>query len=242
MTHSIRTVPQARNSWSDQPGMRRPPNASSSVITQPPAAAVVVRLGSGGSSVTSETSSSRLPTANISASDFARRCAWAPSSASCSAGSSAVWPVGTESILRGIGRPSRVPRYGVLGINRSSMVFSRRFAVLKRFALAFVALLAAPAAAPAAELGTPTLDRPTPAAIGIRVPLTGDDDRDASATVRYQAVGERDWHPAPPLFRVQPEDVRGGGAADELAGSVFGLRPGTVYGLEVHVTEPDFGL
>ena len=110
-----------------------------------------------------------------------------------------------------------------------------------RLALSVLIALVAPATA-AADVGTPALDRPTPASIGIRLPVTGDGDRDATATVRYRASDSPDWRDGPALFRVHPEHVRAGGAAEELAGSLFGLEPATAYEVELRVTEPGSGL
>ncbi len=87
--------------------------------------------------------------------------------------------------------------------------------------------------------GTARLDRPTLMALGIQLPITGDDDHDASVTVRYRVVGDTTWHPAPPLFRVRPESVVGRVVAEQFAGSILDLRPATAYEIELHATDPD---
>jgi hypothetical protein len=69
--------------------------------------------------------------------------------------------------------------------------------------------------------------------------VRGDDDFDASASVRYRRKGTGRWHEAPSLWRVHPEVVGGGGAQRELAGSIFGLRAGTRYELALTLREPD---
>jgi hypothetical protein len=83
-----------------------------------------------------------------------------------------------------------------------------------------LALAAAPARA------APVFERPTPFALGVRVPVA--DVGDAAVTVHYRRAGTQRWQPGPPLFRV----LRGP-AAGELAGSVWGLRAGTRYELRL---------
>ncbi len=110
-------------------------------------------------------------------------------------------------------------------------------------ALVAFGLVACPAIARADDvlhLGTPSLDRPTVRALGVRWPLTGDDNFNATLTVRYRA-GAGAWRDAMPLFRVHPELVTGGSAAAEFAGSVFDLAPGTAYTIELTAHDPDGG-
>jgi hypothetical protein len=87
--------------------------------------------------------------------------------------------------------------------------------------------------------GSPQLDRPTLIALGVRLPVVGDVDRDGSVSVRYRAVGEVDWREALPLLRVKPETVDGRIVAEEFAGSIFDLRPATTYEIELHALDAD---
>src|SRR5581483_863200 len=56
---------------------------------------------------------------------------------------------------------------------------------------------------------TPLFDRPTLTALGIQLPITGDDNFNAKVTVRYRKSGTTSWYGALPLFRVHPESVAG---------------------------------
>ncbi|MBW2529386.1 MAG: right-handed parallel beta-helix repeat-containing protein [Deltaproteobacteria bacterium] len=75
----------------------------------------------------------------------------------------------------------------------------------------------------------------TPQSIGVEWDVTGDDDHDATATVRYRAEGESAWRDAMPLLRI---DFAG---SNMLAGSVFFLEGGLSYELELALTDPDGG-
>jgi hypothetical protein len=77
--------------------------------------------------------------------------------------------------------------------------------------------------APRADAAAPVLDRPTTYALGVRWQQPGGD-----TSVRYRRAGTMRWRAGPRLFR-----VRRGPAAGELAGSVWGLRPGTRYELDL---------
>ncbi len=104
-------------------------------------------------------------------------------------------------------------------------------------------LLGIPAVARADNVlhpGTPTMDRSTVVALGVRWPLMGDDNFNATVTVRYRS-GASSFRDAMPLFRVHPELVAGGGAVSEFAGSIFDLSPGTAYDIELTAHDPDGG-
>ncbi len=103
--------------------------------------------------------------------------------------------------------------------------------------------LVAPAVARADNVlhpGTPAMDRSTVITLGVRWPLTGDDNFNATVTVRYR-TGAGAYRDAMPLFRVHPELVAGGGAVSEFAGSIFDLAPGTAYDIELTAHDPDGG-
>lgn len=85
------------------------------------------------------------------------------------------------------------------------------------------------------------VDPPTVITLGVRVLVAGDDDRDATAEVRYREVGEGAYRDGLPLHRVRPGVVVGWPVEDQFAGSLFHLSPGTTYEIEVSVTDPDGG-
>src|SRR5277367_2296167 len=87
--------------------------------------------------------------------------------------------------------------------------------------------------------GTPSLDRPTLTAIGVRLPLTGDDNFNAQVTLRYRPTGTSNWLQGQPLFRVHPESQPGWTLQPEFAGSILDLRPATSYDIQLHAVDPD---
>jgi hypothetical protein len=50
--------------------------------------------------------------------------------------------------------------------------------------------------------GTPALDPPTLVALGVVLPITGDDNFTATVGVRYRVTGTTTWHDALPLMHV----------------------------------------
>jgi Chondroitinase B len=108
-------------------------------------------------------------------------------------------------------------------------------------ALAAASLAASPAlAGNALQIpGAPALDPPTVTALGVQLLVTGDDNHDATVTLRYRPSGAMTWRDALPLFRVHPEVVTGYSVQDQFAGSIFDLSPGTAYEIELHATDPD---
>jgi hypothetical protein len=116
--------------------------------------------------------------------------------------------------------------------------------VLRRLLLGVVAsltLLPRPAAAQnALTVLDAHLDRPTLIALGVQVLISGDANFDASISVRYRQVGDAGWRDALPLFRVHPADAAAGVTVPaQFAGSIFNLRPGTSYEIELNATDPD---
>src|SRR5689334_13414790 len=89
------------------------------------------------------------------------------------------------------------------------------------------------------HVGALNLDRPTLRTLGVQLLVAGDDDHDARVDVRYRVLGTSTWTTAMSLFRVRPESVVGRTVPEQFAGSVFELRPGTTYELELHATDPD---
>ena len=87
--------------------------------------------------------------------------------------------------------------------------------------------------------GTLVLDRPTLTALGVQLPVTGDDNFNAAVAVRYRKTGTLTWRQALPLFRVHPESTALYTLQPQFAGSIFDLRPSTSYDLELHLADPD---
>lgn len=87
--------------------------------------------------------------------------------------------------------------------------------------------------------GTPKLDRPTLTALGVQLPITGDDNLNASVSMQYRVAGTTIWFSALPLFRVHPETVAGYTVFPQFAGSIFDLRPATSYEIQLHAVDPD---
>jgi len=87
--------------------------------------------------------------------------------------------------------------------------------------------------------GTPLLDRPTLMTLGVQLPVTGDDNFNASVTMRYREAGAADWREALPLLRVHAEVVTGWKVDPQFSGSIFDLLPGTTYEIELHAVDPD---
>lgn len=106
-------------------------------------------------------------------------------------------------------------------------------------------------AADAIQPGILASDPATTCCLGVYLPITsGDDDLDATATLRYRESGALEWRTGLPLLRVRPDQISGEsppGAfglpvpARQFAGSLFGLAPATSYDIEVDVTDPDGG-
>lgn len=65
---------------------------------------------------------------------------------------------------------------------------------------------------------------------GAVLAISGDADRDASVTLEWRRSGEPQFRAAQPLVRFD---------ATHLAGSLFGLSPGTNYELRVTLSDPD---
>lgn len=105
-------------------------------------------------------------------------------------------------------------------------------------------LLLVARAASAADASTPgavTAPHPTLENIALEWALTGDDNADATATVRYRKTGSSTYHDALPLFRVPAGSNEGFDWSNKLAGSIFGLEPATEYEIELTLTDPDGG-
>jgi len=115
---------------------------------------------------------------------------------------------------------------------------------MRRLVPAIAAALALAAAAPALraqadlELVEVRVDPATLHTAGVQVLIQGDNDHDASISVRFRPSDGGDWRDGPALFRVRPERVSEPVAA-QFAGSLFDLAPGTRYEVELHAVDPD---
>ena len=87
--------------------------------------------------------------------------------------------------------------------------------------------------------GAPELDPPTITALGVGLPITGDDNFTAQVAVLYRVTGTTTWHDALPLARVHAEVVTGLTVGPGFAGSIFDLQPATSYDIELHATDAD---
>src|SRR5437762_6923312 len=111
-------------------------------------------------------------------------------------------------------------------------------------ALAFAALttLALPArAANSLTVSDPTLDTPTVITLGVQMLITGDDNFNATVTVRYKKSSDSTFKTGLPLFRVHPEQLQANIPPAQFAGSIFELEPNTSYDIELHAVDPDGG-
>jgi hypothetical protein len=107
-----------------------------------------------------------------------------------------------------------------------------------------VLALVTPRVAAAANGTTPgavTAPYPTLENIALEWALTGDDNANATATVRYRKLGAASFRSALPLFRVPAGNNQGFSWDNKLAGSIFGLEPGTEYEIELELGDPDGG-
>jgi hypothetical protein len=96
-----------------------------------------------------------------------------------------------------------------------------------------------------------TVERPTLLSLGFEWRIAGDENRDATVEVTYRKRGEKDWHRALPLFRLQNEPVTGGRPREStgtfysytgenmFAGSILNLSHGTEYECRFVLADPD---
>jgi hypothetical protein len=89
------------------------------------------------------------------------------------------------------------------------------------------------------HVGAPATDPPTLTALGVYLPMTGDDNFTATVDVRYRPAGTTAWHDALPLQHVHTEVVTGFTTSPQFAGSIFDLTPDTAYEIELHAVDAD---
>ncbi|MBT5815251.1 MAG: hypothetical protein HOI15_13030 [Opitutales bacterium] len=89
------------------------------------------------------------------------------------------------------------------------------------------------------------IERPTLKCAGFEWYVSGDDNHDATVTVRFREVGTSSWREGLPLLRIQREKIWGHEQRDVyetpnmFAGSIFGLEPATTYECEFTMADPD---
>jgi hypothetical protein len=132
-----------------------------------------------------------------------------------------------------------------------------RIALLAALVAASLGAPAAQAAADASakpvnavKAGELVIDPPTLINLGFEWLISGDDNRNAKVEVTYRKKGEKDWHKAMPLMRLQHERVYWGNKKTDdhifnvmvpnmFAGSILDLEPDTVYEARFVLTDPD---
>ncbi|HUO66700.1 MAG TPA: hypothetical protein VMV37_04140, partial [Gammaproteobacteria bacterium] len=133
--------------------------------------------------------------------------------------------------------------------------FSRRLGSARGVAALLALVAGGFAAASHAESGVTagdfTVERPTLLSLGFEWRIAGDENRDATVEVTYRKRGEKDWHRALPLFRLQNEPVTGGRPREStgtfysytgenmFAGSILNLAPDTEYECRFLLADPD---
>ncbi len=95
-----------------------------------------------------------------------------------------------------------------------------------------------------ATAGTVLAEPSTPTSLGVRWPVIGDKNLNATIAVAYRKTGTDAWAEAYPLFRtfndrVSPDNVVRDGHL--FAGSIVDLAPGTEYDVRLTLSDPDGG-
>lgn len=106
--------------------------------------------------------------------------------------------------------------------------------------LLFSLLPSLAAAQNASTPGTPVAPHPTLENLSIEWPVTGDANQNGQVSVRFRELGGS-FRAAMPLFHVPAGSNEGFSWAHRHAGSIFGLRPGTAYEVELSLVDPDGG-
>src|SRR5690606_28508040 len=103
-------------------------------------------------------------------------------------------------------------------------------------------LLHAPAFAQDATVpGAVSSPYPTFENLAIEWLVDGDDNENGTVTVRFREEGAADFSQGLPLFRVPAGNNAGFSWDNKHSGSVFGLKPGTTYEVELTLVDPDGG-
>ena len=92
-----------------------------------------------------------------------------------------------------------------------------------------------------------TLSAPYPTIINLAVvwEISGDDNHNASAIVRYRKADSSVWHHGMPLRRIHADSSKGTRPIfhwkEKFSGSIFDLQEDTVYEIEITLNDPDGG-
>ncbi len=95
------------------------------------------------------------------------------------------------------------------------------------------------------QAGAFTVEHPTLHNLGFEWPIAGDDNRNASVSVRFRKVGNSRWREALPLVRIGGERVfrtrehLDYTVPDGFAGSILNLEEGTEYECQFELRDPD---
>ena len=93
--------------------------------------------------------------------------------------------------------------------------------------------------------GEVTTPFPTITNLAVEWRIEGDDDLDATCTVKYRKEGGNSWQDGMPLRRVPAGSSRKTSRpfpwTNRLSGSLFDLEPGTIYEIELTLHDPDGG-
>ena len=132
---------------------------------------------------------------------------------------------------------------------------SRKPSVVVRLLAVTMALVPAAASAQdedrAVIAGSFQVEQPTLHSLGFEWRVEGDVNRNATVDVQYRAVGDSEWRPALPLFRMDGERVTGPRphfgdrsyytftAPNMFAGSLLNLAPDTRYEARFVLSDPD---
>lgn len=122
---------------------------------------------------------------------------------------------------------------------------SKRLFLVLAAAAVFATQSSATRADDAARAGQLIEEMPTLECLGVRWLIAGDDNANARVTVAYRQKGAGRWRRGADLFRVETAAIRKAHRPPRgqtmFAGSVFGLKPGTVYELRLALADPDGG-
>lgn len=96
--------------------------------------------------------------------------------------------------------------------------------------------------------GTVFKEIPTLHCLGVRWPITGDQNKNAVINVAYRKKGNEKWTPGYPLFRTHPNPVSSNRSPEHtvkggwmFAGSIVDLEPDTEYEVKLNLVDPDGG-
>src|SRR5689334_12355776 len=120
-------------------------------------------------------------------------------------------------------------------------------ATLLTLALAGLASAAPSPVTNAVKAGELVVDPPTLINLGFEWIISGDDNRTAKVEVSYRKKGEKAWHKAMPLMRLQGERVFQSEGVfnvkmpNMFAGSILDLEEDTAYEVHFVLSDPDGG-